>query len=596
VILGQQASAYFATLLIFFAVDAIAAWGFDVQFGTTGVPNLAFLTSQAVGAYVAAMLVVGPPGGVLGQQYLFGATLPFPVAWLGAIAAGAFMSMFIGVVVAPRLRGQYFAIVTLVIGVGFLNLVSAYSPLFNGDQGIAGVPLPLTNSIVPTSHALWVMAALACGCMVVCFLFQRRLLGSPLSRRLRALRDNEAAAMAVGIHPTRVRLLVMGVGGALAGLSGALLVNAFGAWSPSSWQLTELLIILTLVLIGGSGNPVGVVLGVAVVAIGIAEGIQFIPGLGSNGTITANVQTIVISVLEIGFLWFRPAGLIPEKVRSRLRHSAPTPVDGDLPWNPRVSQVTGGGPLLSVKDLRVEFGGVVAVDGCTFSLESGMAFLVGPNGAGKSTTMACIAGATGSRSGSIKLGGANLVGPVPKRVESGVVRTFQLPQEFGSMTVLENVMVAIPRQIGAGLFSAVVRFRRKRDDGPTQETALKILDLCGLQQMADEVASKLSGGQKKLLELARALACRPLLLLLDEPTAGVSPLLSGQLVEVLDSLRSRGISMLIVTHEMSMIEALGGTVIVMANGRVLAEGLLHEIQSNEEVQEVYLGHTPAAAI
>jgi branched-chain amino acid transport system ATP-binding protein len=176
----------------------------------------------------------------------------------------------------------------------------------------------------------------------------------------------------------------------------------------------------------------------------------------------------------------------------------------------------------------------------------------------------------------------------------GVVRTFQLPQEFGSMTVLENVMVAFPGQQGVGLLSSLFRVRHwRRVEGLTQARALEILGLCGLRSMVNEPAGKLSGGQKKLLELARALACEPDLLLLDEPTAGVSPALFDQLVGILKRLRDGGISMLIVTHEMGLVETVGNDVVVMAEGKVLVQGPFDEIAQHTGVQDAYLGRRSA---
>jgi ABC-type branched-subunit amino acid transport system ATPase component/ABC-type branched-subunit amino acid transport system permease subunit len=618
---GQAISIYIATLLVFLAGTLIAAWGFDLQYGMTRVVNLSFLASQAAGAYLAAVLTIGPPLPGSGETYVLGAHLPWPVAWLAAVGAGALVALVVGLVVAPRLKDSHFAIVTLVIGVGAWNFVSGYVPLFNGDSGVSGVVLPFTNSSLPTAKGFWLMVAISFGLCGVVYWGLRRIHQAPLSRRLRAIRDNQPAAAAIGIDPTHTKLLVMLVGGSLGGLSGAILVNVAGAWSTGSWVILEIVILLTVVLFGGSGNPIGTLVGALILVTGLGQVLAFMPGLNGNADLSANLQIIIIAVIEVAMFWFRPGGLIPERTGGGLEVKAspvPEPYLTDkasLPLGnaspplvaPGASNGNGNGdvvpggsttggpwdthlPILEVRDLEVKFGRVAAVQGCSFDVAPGITFLVGPNGAGKSTVVASIAGSVAATKGQIVFAGHRLAGGARTRTKAGVARTWQLPQEFGTMTVLENVMVALPSKTGTTILSALFGKRRWRDtERLSVAESEELLRQCGLGAVTSMRASRLSGGQRKLLELARAVACKPKLILLDEPTAGVSPNLSEQMAGVFRSLRSRGISLIIVSHEMSFVSALSDDVIVMADGKVLVQGTFDTVSEHETVQDVYLG-------
>jgi ABC-type branched-subunit amino acid transport system ATPase component/ABC-type branched-subunit amino acid transport system permease subunit len=617
-ILGQAIGFYIATVLIFIGVDLVAAWGFDMQYGTTRVINLSFITSQAMGAYFAAMLTIGRPNASLGATYLFGARLPFPIPWVGGAAAGALFSFLVGVVLLPRIQDEYFAIVSLVIGVGMLSLVSAYVPLFNGEQGLYGVPLPFSSSSVPTSGALWVMVGLTAAVVVIAGLVVWPIQQSPLSRRLRAIRDNEMAASAIGIPPLRIKLMVIALGGAFGGASGVLLVNAFGSWGTGSWQLPELIFVLTAVVVGGSGNILGVALGVIGLIVALGQVIQFIPGLQANSTAAANLQAAVISVLEIIFFWVRPGGIVPERVH-RTRVAAPVLDDSnansqvvtahtriaavaryarhDTSYAPKDTTAGPGQeavPALAVEHLTVRFGGIFAVRDCSFEVRRrAITCLVGPNGAGKSTVISAVAGTVRPQSGRIRLGGRILAGPPEVRVRHGVGRTFQLPQEFGTMTVLENVMVALPESAGSNLRSVIFQPGRwRRSEHATIDQAMEILGACGLGSMLNEQARTLSGGQKKLLELARALACRPTLLLLDEPTAGVSPHLHAQITDILLGFPDHGLTVVVISHEMTLVRLIADDVVVMADGAVLCQGSFDNVSQNAGVQAAYLGRQP----
>ncbi|MFB6153322.1 MAG: ABC transporter ATP-binding protein [Halodesulfurarchaeum sp.] len=250
--------------------------------------------------------------------------------------------------------------------------------------------------------------------------------------------------------------------------------------------------------------------------------------------------------------------------------------------------------ILQVRDLEKRFGGITAVDGVTFSVRRGtLTGLIGPNGAGKSTTFNCITGSHRPDGGSVTFDGSDITGMEPYEVaHEGLVRTFQIARELAEMTVLENLMLAPMHQRGEKLWRAVTpRFREavERQEEAILEESWEMLEFFDIAHLAEEEAANLSGGQRKLLSLARALMVDPDLLLLDEPFAGVNPTLENRLLSHLHDLRDEGYTFLIVEHDMDLIMEHCERVLVMHQGRILADGTPQEVQQNEEVIEAYLG-------
>ena len=248
-------------------------------------------------------------------------------------------------------------------------------------------------------------------------------------------------------------------------------------------------------------------------------------------------------------------------------------------------------PALEVRDLRIEFGGVRAVDGASFTVPRGrITGLIGPNGAGKSTALKLIAGSLRPSSGSIVYLGDEIAGkPAWDVARRGLIRTFQLSSEFARLTVIENLLVAAPDQ-RASTFLGSLRGKRywRGEQRELVERARGLLADFELLPKADEYAGTLSGGQKRLLEMARALMAHPKLLLLDEPLAGVNPTLRLAVEDHLRRLRDQGLTMVMVEHELGAVERCCDSVIVMAQGRVLATGSMEEMRANEEVVDAYL--------
>ena len=266
---------------------------------------------------------------------------------------------------------------------------------------------------------------------------------------------------------------------------------------------------------------------------------------------------------------------------------------GDSPVEEEAKEVPSGLPL-RVRDLDKEFGGITAVDGASFEVEEGsLTGLIGPNGAGKSTTFNCITGIHQPDGGTVLFEGDDITGLQPYDVaDRGLVRTFQIARELEEMTVLENLMLAPQRQKGESLTHAVVpglRAEVKRDETAIRKEVWETLELFEIDHLAEEYAGNLSGGQRKLLEMARTIMTDPTMLLLDEPFAGVNPTLEEKLLDRIHELTDRGYTFLLVEHDMDLIMEHCEHIIVMHQGNVLAEGTADDIRGNERVVDAYLG-------
>ncbi|MEW6636207.1 MAG: ABC transporter ATP-binding protein [Actinomycetota bacterium] len=245
-----------------------------------------------------------------------------------------------------------------------------------------------------------------------------------------------------------------------------------------------------------------------------------------------------------------------------------------------------------VEDVRKSFGGVAAVDGATLAVEPGrITALIGPNGAGKTTLFNVVTGFYRPDSGSIVFDGESIAGKRPHAIaRRGLVRTFQLTKALAKMTVLDNMMLAAPSQTGEKLFAAwVLPWAIRKQEKANREKAMELLELFDLADKRDDYAATLSGGQRKLLELARALMMEPRMILLDEPMAGVNPTLGARLMEHVGRLRDEGMTFVLVEHDMDVVMRVSERVIVMANGRVITEGSPEEVRQNRQVIDAYLG-------
>ena len=405
---------YIATLVIYAFVYIIAASGLNLQFGVTGVYNFAFIIFQAAGAYCTAVLTLGPSSanGAF-QHYILGLHLPFPLPLLISGVVAGLLGVGLGALTVRRLRADYLAIVLLVISLIATGVVTDYQGLFNGAAGLALIPQPfasLTSNLVVYDWLYALFAGIVCALVLIAV---RLLIESPLGRSLRAVRENENAAAALGKNVTALRLLVFGIGGAIAGISGSVLVSFTQAWSPESWLYAETFVLFTALIVGGVGSNLGPLIGAVLVPVVLAEGEPLPPAvrppdpgafarmdrdrggppclpvvLAPGHTSRAEAHLPVRSCV--------PAVHIPDDRgpcgEGPGERKRPEPVNADrLLDAPRA-------PLLSVRGISCSFGGVRAVADVSFSAPAGqITGLIGPNGAGKSTTLGIVAGSSGPR-------------------------------------------------------------------------------------------------------------------------------------------------------------------------------------------------------
>ena len=400
---------YLINLLVYAAVDAMACLGLSQQFGVAGVTNFGFIIFQAAGGYAAAILALphdSANGGF--QSYIGGWNLPFPLPWIGAAVAGGLIAVPFTFLVGRRLRGDFAAVGLLVTAVLLNLLVTNYRPLLNGDAGLSLIPTPLHGDnvfSVQSAGYQWVFAVVAVALALGVYLFVRRITASPYGRSLRAMRDNDMVADSLGKNLLSLRTTMLVAGGAIAGLSGGILVTYVTTWSPAAWGYAETVVLFAAVIIGGAGNHRGAILGAILVPVGFEEITRFIPT--SNNlppNLIPSLQWVAIGLLIVVFLWLRPQGILPERKRviavparpARPAQAGPAPAAGAArPGRapvPAGAAAAGRAPeerpvVLETAGVVREFGGVRAVAGASIQVRQGtLTGLIGPNGAGKSTS------------------------------------------------------------------------------------------------------------------------------------------------------------------------------------------------------------------
>ena len=619
---------YLINLLVYAAVDAMACLGLSQQFGVAGVTNFGFIIFQAAGGYAAAILALphdSASGGF--QSYIGGWNLPFPLPWIGAAVVGGLISLPFTFLVGRRLRGDFAAVGLLVTAVLLNLLVTNYRPLLNGDAGLSLIPTPLHGVnvfSVQTAGYQWLFTVVAVVLALGVYLFVRRITGSPYGRSLRAMRDNDVVADSLGKNLLSLRTAMLVTGGAIAGLSGGILVTYITTWSPAAWGYAETVVLFAAVIIGGAGNHLGAILGAILVPVGFEEITRFIPTSNSlPPNLIPSLQWVAIGLLIVCSCGCGRRASCPERKRvirlprpGRPRPRA-APPRGRRRGRLAAAAVARGGPVgrgfargagddrlpvpaparhpaevvLETVDVVREFGGVQAVDGVSIQVRKGtLTGLIGPNGAGKSTLLAMLAGTLPVTSGKIIYQGRDITGmPAFRRARLGLVRTFQLASEFKRLTVMENLLSAVPGNRGDTFRGSLLGKRYwQADETAAIARAEAILERFGLEQFANHYAGDLSGGQRRLVEIMRALMAGPDMLLLDEPMAGVHPNLARRIGNELVALCQEGMTILMVEHELAIMDEFCDPVVVMAEGAVLAEGTMEQLRGRSEVVEAYL--------
>src|SRR3954470_21332994 len=546
---------YILNILLQATTFAIAVFGLSVVLGLCGQINLAQAAFFGFGAYAVGL-------GTADLHLNFWLCLAAGCAM--ALVAGAFLGMS-----TLRLGGHYLAMVTIsfqqIVTLVMINAIG----LTHGPDGVSNIRRP---ELFQTSqgYLAFCVAVLA----IVGYLVWH-LPDTKLGRAMRAVRDNELAAGVNGVDVFRTKVYAFAVCAGLGGLAGGLFAGGFAYVSPDQFSFAESIVFLTMSLLGGVASPIGSAIGTGLLIL-IPEWLRFLKSVpGLYLAIYGLAVILIIRYMPDGIWGF----VNTATARWRAQLKAP-PAAAALQLKPATQ---GGDIVLEVTGLSKYFGGLKAVDGVDIQVRrGGVHALIGPNGSGKTTTLNVLSGLYKATSGKIVLDGTDITSMPPhRRTAAGLGRTFQNIRLFRSMTALENVEIGTERpgntMIGQG------------GDAALTERAMEALTFVGLGARANQLISSFSYGHQRLIEIARALAANPTLLLLDEPAAGLNSTEKLELHALLKRIAAQGLTILIIDHDMTLVSEAAQHITVLNFGRRIADGESMAVLRHPDVVSAYLG-------
>ena len=560
---------YYLYVVISMGLLTIVTAGLNVLVGFTGQTSLGHAGLYAFGAYTAALCV----------------TRAGASEWVG-IAAAIGVTSIVGAAVAAaalRVSGPYLAMVTIAFGLIVEGVLIEWGSVTGGPGGIFNIPKPGLRThywtvMLAAALALWLTANL------------RR---SAWGRACLAVKSSEVAAESLGLSAYYVRIAAFTVSAAFAGAAGALFTFLNGYISPDSFTLQTSILFLLALLFGGLGRVAGPVAGSVALTV--------LPELLTR---FLDYRLILYGSLLLLSIYWLPEGVVGALWKVRRSRPAPRPrapqprAPQPQAPHPALSPEVRGrdgaqGELLVASEVSLSFGGVTALSDVSLAVSRRRIHaVIGPNGAGKTSLLNVLSGFYAPGAGSIVLDGRSIGGLSPYAIaRRGVARTFQTAQVFGGLSVRDNVAVGVagPR-LGSPLAALVGTPGSRGREDAIQSRALTLLEALGLGDLADEPAESLAAGLRRKLEIARALATGPLLLMLDEPAAGLSPTEIAGLDAQLTGLRDGGgPSVILVEHHMDLVMAVSDRITVLDYGRPIAEGAPEEIRHHPAVIEAYLG-------
>ncbi len=572
------------SVFLFIGLNALIAVGLSLLGGQAGQISLGQAAFYGIGAYISAIT-----------------TLRYGInPWIGmglAIAGAALVAYVVG---APMLilRGHFLVLGTLALNVIVDVLIRNLQTLTGGPSGLTGIP-PLALGVVALrgDRAYYY---LAWGAALAAVWLGRNLIASRVGRALAAIRASEVAAATLGINPAHYKARTFAISAAFAGLAGSLYVHYLSFVSPSPFGFEFSITLLVMSVLGGIAHLPGAVLGAAILTV-LREALRTVLPRFFRAGASAEYEIIVFGLLLAAVVIFAPGGVWPFVLRLlRLGRSGTSaqsrrPAGGDAPSmtalpEPPAPAARDDVPLLRIDHLTKRFGGLVAVDDLSFQVASGEIYaVIGPNGAGKTTVFNLISGVLLPNRGVITLDGRSFHRrPAYDIAAAGVARTFQTPHVFADLTVAENVMLGMHRRLRAGFAAAMLRLTRREERAAAEESDA-YLDQVGLSGLRDTPAGALPFGAQRLLEIARALATRPRLLLLDEPASGLSALERAGLVTLIRRIRGGGVTIVLVEHDVGLVMGLADRVLVLNYGQRIAEGSPAAVRQDRRVIGAYLG-------